>query len=419
MGFEQGCYGNDRVGTPHMDRLAEQGMRFASAFTPTAICSPSRSAWFTGMYPHTNGQMGFYPQNQLHPWVTTMPAVLGAAEYRCGLIGKFHVSPEDLFPWDVEVPTGELGHGRDPEAFGRVATLFLNAVGDQPFLLSVNFSDPHRPFPKRGETKGREAEVANPHDPERVLIPPFLADDPVIREDLAAYYDAVARFDAGLGLVLKALEESGRAGDTLIMVTSDNGMAFPRAKTTLYDPGLRMPFWARWDGVIEPGTVCDEMVSFIDVLPTLCDAAGIEVPEEVQGRSFLPILRGKSQEGRDCVFGTHTNHAGERHHPSRAIRTGELKYILNLRPNAGFNNEALGSATGQAMLRLAESDAVIAERMRLFIDRPPEELYDLRSDPDEFVNVIDDPAYADALADLRARLQKWREETRDPLLQGA
>jgi len=411
--LDLGCYGNELCTTPNLDSLAREGMRLTSAFTPTAICTPSRSAFLTGLYPHRSGAYGF---RSINPGVRTLPELIAKAGYRTGIIGKVHVSPLNQFPFEVMAGVGQLGFGRDVDKYAAEVKKFLKETKDKPFFLMVSYADPHRPFPKKGIKKGRAAEVPDPHDPRKVLIPPFLFDTPETRVEIAQYYDAIRRMDRGVGLVLKALREQGKEGNTAIFFTSDNGMPFPFAKTTLYDAGINMPFIVRWPGVVKRGSVCDAMVSFIDILPTCLDIAGATIPGDIDGRSFLPVLRGEKRQLREAVFASHTDHARKPRVPSRAIRTRRYKYIYNFRPDLEFKNNAMNSPTWKSMLQKAKTDPKVAARVRLLKSRPREELYDLNTDPHELNNVAEDSVSRPVLLKLRSRLRKWMTKQKDPFL---
>jgi len=411
--LDLGCYGNTFCTTPNLDSLAREGMRLTGAFAPTAICTPSRSALLTGLYPHRNGAFGF---RSINPGIRTLPQLMTRAGYRTGIVGKVHVSPLSQFPFDVLVGVGQLGFGRDVHKYAAEVEEFLKETKDTPFFLMVCYADPHRPFPQKGISKGRATGVPDPHDPRKVLIPPFLFDTPETRIEIAQYYDAIRRMDRGVGLVLRALRQHGKQSNTVIFFTSDNGMPFPFAKTTLYDAGINMPFIVRWPGVVKPASVCDAMVSFIDILPTCLDIAGAPVPTDIDGRSFVPVLRGESKEFRDAIFASHTDHARKPRVPSRAIRTRRYKYIHNFRPDLEFKNNAMNSPTWKSIVKKSGTDPNVAARARLLRFRPQEELYDLKTDPHELNNLAGDPLRTPVLIELRARLREWMQQQKDPSL---
>jgi N-sulfoglucosamine sulfohydrolase len=342
--------------------------------------------------------------------------LIGKAGYRTGIIGKVHVSPLSQFPFDTMVGVEQLGFGRDVDNYGAEVQKFLEQAGDKPFFLMVCYADPHRPFPGKGVKKGPAAEVPDPHDPQKVFVPPFLFDTPETRMEIARYYDAIRRMDRGVGLVLKALQKGGREKDTVVFFTSDNGMPFPFAKTTLYDAGINMPFLVRWPEVVKQDSVSDALISFVDILPTCLDIAGAPIPKDIDGRSFLPVLRGKTRDFREVIFASHTDHAIKPSVPSRAIRTQRYKYIYNLRLDLEFKNNAMNSPTWRSYLNLAKTDPRVMPRVNSLRFRPREELYDLKVDPHELNNLAQDPERRPVLENLRTRLREWMEQQRDPFL---
>lgn len=403
---DAGCYGNAAVRTPNLDRLATQGLRFTRAFTPTAMCAPSRSALYTGLFPHRNGA---HPNHsKVRPGTQSLPHYLSKLGYRVALAGKTHIGPREAFPFEYMPLRG--------------VDAFLAKAGQQPFCLVVATNDPHAPWKKQG-----------PGDPAKVLIPPYLVDTPETRQAMAIYYNSVAAMDAQVGHVMAALEEHGLADSTLLLYASDNGSGFPFTKWTLYDAGIRMPFIVRWPGRVQPGTATDAMVSFVDVLPTLLEAAGAAAPDGLDGRSFLPVLDGKAKDHRDAIFATHTNLGviSGSDYPIRAIRTKTHKYIVNLNAAGKFTNivtEGRGGAKakedddeGGAAYWLswrdrAKSDPKAAERVRLYQHRPAEELYDVAADPFELGNLAAGPAHKPLIAGLRQQLKAWMKQQNDPLL---
>ena len=411
--LDLGCYGNKFCTTPNLDALASEGMRMKGAFTPTAICTPSRSALLTGLYPHRSGAYGF---RSIDPGVQTLPELISRAGYRTGIIGKVHVSPLEQFPFDVMVGVEDLGSGRDVDRYAVEVQRFLEDSKGEPFLLMICYADPHRPFPTKGMKKGPSAEVADPHDSRNILVPPFLLDTPETRTEIAQYYDAIRRMDRGVGLVNRAIRETGNEKNTIVFFTSDNGMPFPFAKTTLYDAGINMPFLVRWPGVVKEGTVTGAMISFVDILPTCLDIAGAPIPGTIDGRSFLPVIQGKQKAFHEAIFASHTDHAVKPRVPSRAIRTRDHKYIYNLRPDLEFRNNAMNSPTWSSWLEKAKTDPEVASRVRLLVSRPKEELYDLKADPYELTNLATDPTCGALLSSLRTRLAEWMKHQRDPFL---
>ncbi len=425
---DSGCYGHPVVKTPNLDRLAGNGVRFTKAFATVASCSASRSVIFTGLQNHTNGQFGHQhmPADfDTHDYVRGVAALLGEAGCHTGLVGKYHVGPDEVYGFE-ELITADVGYqdvkalagNRDVWNMARQAGQFINSDKQRPFFLTVGYSDPHRDWEASNSIDFPHVEEVT-YSPGEVVVPPFLPDSPECRAELAQYYQSVSRLDKGVGFLMDELEKSGRAEDTLVIYISDNGIAMPGAKTTIYDPGVLMPMILSCPELgLTGGTTCDAMVSFTDLTPTILDWTGAQGPDyELQGRSFLPVAGQSDPEGWDQVFCSHTFHEVQMYYPMRSIRTRKYKYILNLahKLDYPFASDLFASSTWQAILTRQEP-MLGARTVDAYIHRRREELYDLENDPDEVVNLADDPAHREALDDLRARLRSWQEETSDPWL---
>lgn len=423
-----GAFGCPVAGTtPQLDRLAAEGMRFDHAHVTIAVCQPSRSAIMTGRYPHRNGGEGFFHLRT--PGIPTLPAALRQAGYRVGILGKAgHSTPYAEFRWDMVHDQEELGHGRNPDRYRRHAAAFLDETkrAGQTFFLMLNSHDPHRPFygndPSHWYEAGDTPPAAHPSrvfTPAEATVPGFLADLPEVRREIAEYYSSVRRCDDTVGAALELLREAGEEENTLVIFLSDNGMAFPFAKTNCYLHSTRTPWIMRWPGVIAPDSRDSRhMISGIDLMPTLLEAAGVAAPTAMDGRSFLPLLRGETQEGRDLVFTQFHQTAGRRNYPMRCVQDRRFGYIFNPWSDGHrvFHNEAQAGRTMKAMAAAAANDPRIAERVDLFLHRVPEELYDFASDPDALRNRIDDPLAAAERDRLRDELAAWMVRTGDPAL---
>jgi N-sulfoglucosamine sulfohydrolase len=417
LGMQVGCYGDTAARTPNIDALAAAGTRFTHGFASVSSCSPSRATMLTGLPSHQCGQYGLaHAEHNVHSFrkVRGLPAILGPAGYRTAAVAKLHVQPKEVYPFDQEIPAGG---GRNPVAVAEAVRRFINDGPGKPFFVHVGFTDPHRAG--EGFANGNKYPAAVPavrFDPKALPVPAFLPDRPEVRADLAEYYQSVSRLDYGVELLLKVLEETGTAADTLVVFVSDNGMPFPGAKTTLYDAGVRLPLIVRRPGQ-KAGVVCGAMASWTDLAPTVLDWAGLSKPDAMGGRSLLPVLEEPSPAGWDAVYGSHQYHEATMYYPMRMVRTRTHKLILNLAhplevPHAG---DLWGSPTWQGVL--ASKDPMMGRRsVERFLHRPKEELYALADDPDEVRNVAADPAHAAALADLRAKLAAWRKRTNDPWL---
>ena len=400
LGQQLGCYGAPDARTPHLDAFAAQGLRFENNFCTAPQCSPSRAALWTGRYPHANGVVGLAHAgfaNDLHPGERHLGQILGEAGYRTHLFGSQHVSPQP----ERCGYQGIHGAGTCAEIASSVET-FLGGVrrDDGPLFMQVAFFEPHRPFPH---------EDVAALDPAGLTVPPSLPDIPEVREDLADLEASASSADRAFGRIVRAIERSGLAEDTLVLFTVDHGIAFPHAKMTLYDPGIQTALLIRGPG-LPSGVVRREMISNVDVVPTLLDLLGLPIPETIQGRSFSGLLRGGEYVARDVIYAEKTYHTY--YDPMRAMRTQEWKLIANFEyaPWQETSPDYLSNSKSYVEIALAQPGPEFYH--------PPFELYDLRVDPWEMDNLADRPKYAETRDDLARRLRRWMQETDDPLLDG-
>jgi arylsulfatase A-like enzyme len=402
-----GVYGNRDCKTPHLDRLANEGLRCERAYTAVAVCQPSRSALYTGLFPHANGATGFGP---IHTDVATWPEMLNQAGVATALIGKLDVDPIEKFPFEFLVKAKDMPSRRSPAVFEAKLREFLAGIGERRFAAVIALVDPHRPF--------EEEAPATPSTPlEKVTVPAFLWDTQGTRLELAQYYDCVARLDESAGRLLALLDEHGLRDDTLVIFTSDNGASFPFAKSTLYEAGVNMPFIASCPGFVARGRVSHEYISLVDVLPTALDLFDVAPASKLQGLSLLPIFRGETAHLRDAIVTTHTGNLGGDDYPVRSIREERFKYIRNFAADRPFVNNTVGhTATWTSGEERASFDPALAARMKSLLYRPTDELYDLQSDPCELKNLASDAAQGATLANLQAKLRKWMIDFGDPLL---
>jgi arylsulfatase A-like enzyme len=380
------CYGRKSVVSPNLDALAARGARLTQAFATAPQCSPSRASLASGRYPHSNGVMGL--AHRSFDWELTSPhaaALFAGRGFATHLFGGQHVTqhPERL----------GFDHVHSPNALEEVL------AGEEPrrrLYLELNFEETHRPYPRAG---------AAPPDLE---IPGYLPPGPESIEEMAAAEATIERMDAAVARVMAALEKAGRAENAMVVFTTDHGLAMPRAKCTLYDPGLEVALIVWWpDGGIGRGAVDEHLISNIDVLPTLLEAVGMPIPTDVQGRSFLPMLRNEAYEAREWIFGEKTFHSY--YDPMRCIRTRSHKYIRNF--ETGFAVEVPADIQLGAIFR-ANTGLYSADRASVA------ELYELDQDPLEEHNLAGIPAFATIEHDLSERLWSWMRETADPLLDG-
>jgi N-sulfoglucosamine sulfohydrolase len=416
LGLQLGCYGDKGAKTPHLDELAKQGVRFSHAFAAVASCSPSRSTLYTGLQTHTSGQYGLaHATHNFHskPGVKSLPIYLREAGYRTGIMSKTHIIPKSVYDWDIEI----RANGRNGAQMAKQASQFIAECGEKPFCLVLGYTDPHRAqkgFANEGKYPGLKKVTFTAKD---VTVPDHLPDIPTVREDLADYYESVNRLDQGVGLLLDVLKKTGRDKDTLVIFLSDNGIPFPGAKTTVYDAGIHLPLIVYAPTQKNHGVVNNAMVSWIDVLPTILDWAGVKKPAQLQGRSFLPILEEEKPKGWDEVYASHTFHEVTMYYPMRAIRTRQYKYIRNLahKLDYPFASDLYNSKSWQA-IRERRDNRMGKRTVSQFVNRPLEELYDIASDPAEANNLINDPKYRKTAEELRQRVKQWQTKTGDPWL---
>ena len=407
-----GCYGNPVVRTPNLDRLAARGVRFTHSFCTTASCSASRSVILTGLQNHANGQFGHahdFHNFHTHEWVHSIPRLAKARGAVTGVVGKLHVNPPLVYPWDFEPKVNQ----RDVWSMAQQAAAFFKTAGGRPFYLHVGYSDPHR----AGRGFGNEKPFPNvrPHKyaPGDVTVPSFLPDRPEVRQELAEYYQAIDRLDQGIGFMLEELEKSGRAKDTLVMFLSDNGMPFPGAKASFYDSGMRVPLIVHRPGM-GAGAVNQALVHWPDIAPTVADWMGLKPPAYgFQGRSLLPVLEQSSPAGWDEIFFSHTFHEINNYYPNRGIRTRRHKYVKFLFPELEMPlpSDLFASPTWQVSRKL---ERMGVRRTQAVMRHAAEELYDLEKDPNETTSIA--AQQPGLLADLRAKVLRFRRETKDPWL---
>lgn len=403
--------------TPHIDRLAAEGLRFQFAYSTVAVCQPVRQIMQTAMYPHRNGAMGFFP---IKPDVKTLNQQLHEAGYLISMFGKgpHHLPKEKFF---VDVADDKIS--RHPSKLAEAARNFLKMAREQhkPFFHNINCYDPHRPFIgingpddlAQGEQPSRWIK------PEEVTaVPGFLENLPEIRRELAGYYTNVRRLDDALGAVLQVLKEEGFAENTLVMLyAGDHGMSFPFAKSNDYENSSRGALFIRWPGVTKPGSVdTDHLVSTLDFAPTLLEAAKLPPLTGIDGRSFLPALRGEKMTGWDRVFTFYNAAFGNRWLPMRCVRTKNSAYIWNAWSDGRqeYHTENMSGLTWKAMLAAAANDPAIKARTDFYLHRVQEEFYDLTNDRCERSNLIGDPLRQPEIQSMRQQLLDLMRRTNDP-----
>ncbi|MHC4356277.1 MAG: sulfatase family protein [Planctomycetota bacterium] len=422
-----GCYGNSVIKTPNLDALAAEGVRFTNAFCTTASCSASRSVILSGLYNHANGQYGH--QHSYHhfisfPNVKSLPVLLTEAGYRTGRIGKYHVAPDEVYKFDVALP----GNSRSPVQMADNCRDFVSGDDNKPFFLYYCTSDPHRgggtanELPGKPDRFGNKPKGAYPgvkevkYDPKDVVVPPFLPDLPECRAELAQYYQSVSRVDQGVGRLMRVLKQTGKYDNTVVIYISDNGVAFPGAKTTLYEPGMNLPCIVRDPRQKNKGIACDALVNFADLAPTILDFAGaLPSKSSLQGRSFKSTLNREHPKGWDETYASHTFHEITMYYPMRVVRQRRYKLIWNIAHGLDypFASDLWASSTWQATIN-AGKKYYGKRTVEAYLHRPKFELYDLENDPHEVKNLTDDPEHQKVLEELKAKLKDFQKRTKDP-----
>jgi N-sulfoglucosamine sulfohydrolase len=414
-----GCFGGKVPGlTPNLDAFASEGMRFENAHITVAICQPSRGVLATGLYGHNSGIMGFMHTDRD---ILTIMQTLRDAGYLTAVLGKVgHSTPHAAYKWDFVHDQNELGRGRDPDIYYKYCKEFLARCRreNKPFYFMVNSHDPHRPYHIPGKPIKGAKEPSKTYDPDKVAVPGFVPDLPGVRKELSYYLNSVRRLDDTFGKTIQALKESGFDKNTLVMFLSDNGIAIPFAKCNTYLASTRTPWIVRWPGVVKEGTVDSQhFISGIDFFPTVLEAVGLPVPKGLDGFSFLPLLKGRKQPGRDRVFTQIDMKAGGDAVPMRCVQDKRFGYIFNPWADGKFwyrnNNEGL---TMKAMVEAAQTDPYIAQRVKMFRYRAAEEFYDLKNDPDCLNNLVDKAGFESELKKMQSLLHHWMKQTGDPLL---
>ena len=411
-----GVYGDRVVRTPTFDRIAREGVRFNYCFSAAPSCTASRAAMLTGQYPHRleegSNLRGFLPKK-----FAVYPDLLEQAGYTVGSTRKGWAPGN----WRAG------GFTRNPAgpSFKDLATFLQTVPVGKPFCFWFGSHDPHRPY-ERG-SGARSGLKTN-----SVVVPPFWPDNGVARNDVLDYYRVVERFDREVGELLDLLDKAGKLTNTLVIMTGDNGWPFPRCKANLYDGGTRQPLAVRWPAECRPGQVCDDFINLMDLAPTCLEAAGLKPLPEMTGRSFLGLLTGAEKCGsRNTVFLERERHAivraGDAGYPMRAVRTRELFYLRNLRPDRWPAGDPHAPRDPKRVFGDCDDGPtksyILDHRdepgMQRFFElgfgkRPAEELYDLSKDPHQISNVAGRPAYSAAQKQLRAQLDQWMKETADP-----
>lgn len=403
-----GAYGNSVVQTPNIDKLAGEGLKFERAFVPASMCSPSRAAIYTGLYPHRNGM--FRNHFEARSSVQSIPHYLSKLGYRTSLVGKSHVKPYSVFPFErLE---------REPTVVAR----YLDDLKGAPFAMVIAQHHPHIPWLPNAD-----------YDPESISLPSKLVDTPETREAMARYYSSISASDTELGRYLELLDERGLRDNTVVIYLSDHGPQLPFAKFSNYEAGLKVPMIVRWPSVVEGGSHSNALVSSTDILPTLIELAGGATEVNFDGKSLVPLLKGELETHHENVYGVHStlglNIPDLKPYGIRSMRTERYRYIRNLHPNnlpRSLMTEPrplMGSLKyllqfgvwippglpeyWESWLELSQQDQSAAAAIDSYLHRPAEELYDLQMDPQEQDNLAAKAEYQVLMSEMRIQLDHW------------
>lgn len=404
------AYGGTNIETPNIDRLIGQSKKFNNAYVSMSMCCPCRHELYSGRYPMSSGAT--WNHCTAKPGTKSVCHYLGDRGYRVGLAGKCHVSPRSSYPFAMVkgFPRGCCSKHNNYTCDGMRA--FITAEPGRPFFLALGLILSHTPW-----TVGDPGQF----DPAKLKLPPSFADTPALRADYAKYLAEIVALDTQIGDILAHLEKTGRAGDTMVIFTSEQGGQWPGAKWTCWELGMHTAFAVRWPGVVKGGTETDAIIQYADVVPTLIAAAGGDPAAHpaLDGRSFLDVLLDKKDAHRTYAYGMHNNVPEGPPYPIRTIRSAAYRYIRNLTPAAEYVEKHMEVPKKwgdywESWKKAAKTDSHARKMYQRFRRRPAEELYRSNEDVYELKNLADDPRYAAITAKLRAALERWMRDEGDP-----
>lgn len=404
---ELSCYGGKNLVTRHIDRIADEGMRFTNNYASCAMSVPLRASLYTGLYPARHGS--YQNHKTSYPDIKSVTHYLSQAGYRVGRAGKQHTSPRSVFDFE-EVP------GFETICVSRTAEYTTDGIYEfisrdsQPFCLFVCSIHPHAPW-----TWGNPEEF----DKDKIVLPPNCVDNDQTRELFRRYLAEIRALDNEVGSVLEVLKETKQMDNTLILFLGEQGPKFPFGKWTCWQYGTHSAMTARYPKAIKPKSVTDAIVQYEDILPTLVDFTENGTIENIDGRSFLPVLLGKKKEHREWAYCIHNNIPEGNSYPVRSIQDKRYKLILNLRHEQSFFlKHMMGKKNKEDMwegwLQKAEEDEYADFLVNHYVKRPALEFYDLKNDPWELNNIATEQKYAKRIATMKAALEKWMSEQGDP-----
>lgn len=399
--YDLGCYGSVDSKTPNIDNFATQGVRFTQAYQAVPMSSPTRHNLYTGLWPVRSGA---YPNHTCaNKGTLSIVHHLRPLGYKVALIGKSHIKPKSVFPFDLYIANdkGELHF----EAIQK----FISDCKEkgQPFCLFVASDQPHTPWNK-GD--------ASQFNPDKLTLAPMYVDIPETRQEFTKYLAEVNFMDQEFGSVLSILDQEKVSEQSVVVYLSEQGNSLPFAKWTCYDAGVHSACIVRWPGVIKPGSVSDALVEYVDIVPTFVDIAGGKTQAKVDGESFKQVLMGKKKEHKKYSFSLQTTRGiikGPEYYGIRSVYDGRYRYIVNLTPEAIFKNTMTDTPLFKEWKQLAETDAHARAMTTKYQHRPAIELYDVKNDPYCMNNLAENAKYSSIITQLDTELKKWMKECGD------
>ncbi|MFI3259077.1 MAG: sulfatase [Rikenellaceae bacterium] len=399
--YDIGCYGSSDSITPNIDKFAEEGVQFSKAYQAVAMSSPTRHSLYTSLYPVRSGA---YPNHTFaKEGNLSIAHHLQAEGYKVALIGKSHVEPVEVFPFDLWIDNNKAGE-LDFEAVDK----FIGECNENktPYMLIVGSKQPHSPWNMGDQSL---------FDKESIELPPMYVDTPETREQFRNYLAEINYMDGEFGRVLGSLEENGEPDNTMVIYLSEQGNSFPFSKWTCYDVGVHSAMLIRYPKHFEAGLKSDALVEYVDVVPTILDVANIEPLSELDGESFLSVLRGKSSTHKEYTFSLQTTrgiNSGSENFGIRSVANSRYRYIVNLNHTKKFaclSTKMPRDITFTSWVEAAKSDEHAARMVHNYQYREQYELYDVVADPYCMNNLYTDPKHSELVEELSSALAEWME----------
>lgn len=399
--FDIGCFGAVNNKTPHIDRLAEQGLKFNRAYNSASMSTPTRHCLYTGLYPIRNG--GYPNHSRVNDDVRSMPYYLGEQGYRVGLAGKWHINPKENFPFESVPGWPEGCTSSDPSYSNDGIEEFMSRNRTEPFCLVLASINPHAPW------TGGDTSV---FDPDKLKLPPYFVDTKLMREMYAKYLAEVGLLDRQVGEAMELLKKYNLDDNTLVVFVSEQGSQFAGGKWTNWSAGVKSAMVACWPGKIKAGNETEAIVQYEDILPTFIDLAGGTSVPGMDGFSMRKLLRGKTDKHRDYAFHIHTNFPEGPPYPIRSVSDGHYRLIWNLTPDKEYKEKHIEKSGWFLSWKECEDETSKAI-MKRYKQRPEYEFYDIVADPFEMNNLVATPAYTKKIQKLKAELEGWMKSQED------